>query len=323
MKQLSILSFAAEVKDFFINKNEKFIRWGVDNDVPQNLLKYYQSVPEHASALNFIEQILSGNGIDYVDYWLFRKLVMDYVIIGGWAVQVIKTRNGNYTLSYVSIDKLRYNPDKTKLGYSENWLKYKSDVKWLDITDSIDKEGIFLFKNNKSREDYPSPSYLAAVKSIDTASEIIDYHNNNSKNGFAPNVIINFNGGEPSDEVKDKIEKRVKDKFTGSTGQKFLLSFNDSAETATTITKLENDNLDQKFETLQKFIQNQILVSHQITSPQLIGVKAENQGFSKTEFEEAMQIFQDMVVQPMRKELEYSFSKLLNNEIKIKTLEEV
>jgi len=83
---------------------------------------------------------------------------------------------------------------------------------------------------------------------------IINYHNNNAKNGFAPNVVINFNNGIPDDETQATIEKGIKSKFAGELGQKFILSFNESESTKTTIEKLDNDNLDQKFETLQKFI---------------------------------------------------------------------
>ena len=65
-------------------------------------------------------------------------------------------------------------------------------------------------------------------------------------------------------------------------------------------------------------IQNQIIVSHQLTSGQLIGIKPENTGFSKTEYEEAMEIFEANVIAGYRKEIEYGLSEIFGVDILLK-----
>lgn len=202
-------------------------------------------------------------------------------------------------------------------GYSDNWNSYKPEVKWKKVSKSINDEGIFLFKNPRSRYVYPTPHYASAYKALDTMEEISEYHNNNAKNGFTPTVIINMNNGEPDNDTKEQIEKKIQEKFTGAKGQKFILSYNESVDSATTISKLEDTNLDEKFETLQKFIQNQIIISHGVTSGQLIGIRPENQGFSKTEYTEALEIFQSVTIAGFKRELEYGFSLLYNKDIKL------
>jgi hypothetical protein len=309
--KISIISFAAEKINYFFNNNEKYHRW---IEQPE-YLQLYNEVPEHSSAINFILNNLIIDAIKEIDYWTLQKLALDYLIYGGFTMEVQKTRGGGYILNYVDIGKCRFNPTKTKVGYSENWTAQKVEIEWMDVVDSVNKAGIYYFKNNKSRNLYPTPHYYSAVKSLNTMNCIIDYHNNNAKSGFTPNVIINFNNGEPDTETKKEIEKKLQDKFTGVNGQKFILSFNESVDTATTIETINASNLDEKFETLQKFIQNQIIISHQITSGQLIGVKAENQGFSAVEYNESMEIFMDSVVSTFRKELNYALSKMLNTTI--------
>ena len=79
--------------------------------------------------------------------------------------------------------------------------------------------------------------------------------------------------------------------------------------------KLDNDNLDQKFETLQKFLQNQIIITHKLTSGQLIGVTADNQGFSATEFKESLDVFKTVVIKQLRNEMEYALNTLLGTEV--------
>jgi hypothetical protein len=308
---LSVISFAKQKMDYIFNPNEKFVKWGADNMLPFEYLKLYNEVPEHSASIDFICNLILGDGVqsELMNYWFVKKLIYDYLQVGGYTFQVIKTRGGDVSLSYVDITKCRYSSDKTKIGYAEEgWDKYKQEYKWYNISKSVLEEGIFIYKNNNSRGLYPTPYYNSAVTSLKTMSSIIDYHNNNAENGFSPTVVINMNNGIPDIDTQRDIENKIKAKLTGEKGQKFILSFNESQESSTKIEKLESDNLDEKFETLQKFIQNQIIISHKITSGQLIGVKPENQGFSKSEFDEALEVFKDITIQGFRNELEYSFN---------------
>lgn len=317
-KKISVLSFISELPKYIFNPTEKFYRWGADNDTPNKLLSLYESVPEHSSAINFILSNVVENDIDQLDYWTLQKLALDYIVFGGFTLEVTALRNNTVKYEYIDISNCRLSPNKKRIGFSEDWNRYKAEITWKDIVDTNTKSGIYIFKNPKSRGSYPTPRYLSAIKSLDTMSEIITYHNNNAKNGFTPNIIINFNNGEPDDDTKKEMEKQLKDKFTGASGNKFILSFNESEETKTTIEKLDNDNLDQRFKDLQVFIQNQTIVAHQITSGQLIGIKADNQGFSKSEFEEAMEIFERNTVAGYRREIEYGLTSLFGVDIKLK-----
>lgn len=323
--RVSVLKFVEETMNISFNPNQKFLRWGSQNELPSQYLELYYTIPEHTSSINFIlNNVIIDDYNDQLDYWMLQKLGLDYLIFGGFAVEIIKQRGGGFKLNYLDISKCRYNPEKTQIGYSEDWNKYKVKVSWKKISTSVLQEGIFIFKNPKSRDLYPTPHYFSAFKSLDTMKTISEYHNNTAKGGFAPTVVINFNdSADVSDETKDKVEEQIKDKFTGSTGQKFILSFNDSKDKAVTIEQLSQDNLDTKFETLQKFIQNQIIISHQITSGQLIGVKPENTGFSKTEYDESLDVFMDNVIEPFIKEMEYGLSMLLNEDVVLIRKEDV
>ena len=325
---VSFINFAQEVKKYIANSNEKFIKWGADNNIPFRMLDMYDSVPEHSASINFLNDNTVGEGLDdstILDYWSVKRLILDYFLFGGFTVKVNKLRNGNLTYEYIDISKCRFNISKNKIGYADDWTKYKVELEWFEmVTDASQVKGecIFYFKNNKSREIYPRPHYLPAFRSIETAEAIGQYHNSNAKNGFTPSTIINFNNGTPDEDTKAQIEKGIKEKFTGPNASRFLLTFNESKEAETTISKLDNDNLDQKFADLQKWIQNQIVISHQITSGQLIGVRPENQGFSKTEYIEAMEIFKDIVIKGFRNEIEYALGKLTGKTVKLMDSEE-
>jgi hypothetical protein len=317
----SIINTVDKIKEFFIPTNLKYIPWGLDNLAPYHYINFYDSITEHRAAINFTESNVVQSGWGNLDYWLVKKIVFDYMLFGSYALEVIQTRGGQNTINYIDISKCRLSSDKTKIGYFEDLYELDSrgklsstnkiDVKWYPITDDIKKGGIYIYKNSKSRTDYSKPLWNASLTSLDTMLAIQSFHNSNAKTSFAPTVIINMNNGEPDAETKKKIEKSIKDKFIGVEGQKFMLLFNEGKENAATVTKLVNDSLDQKFETLQKFIQNQILIGNGITSSQLIGVKADSQGFSKTEFDESLEIFREWLIKPIQKEISYSLNSLL------------
>jgi hypothetical protein len=320
MSLLSFLNFAKQTPTEITSQNNsngnKYINWGEDNLFPMHCLKLYDTVPENQSAIDFVEENIIGKGVDGIlfDYWLVKKIVFDYITIGGYTVKIVKTRGGSFTYEYFDITKCRLSKNKDKIGYCEEWGSYKATVEWYPISDGT-KEGIYLFKNIKSKRDYPRPYYLAGFKSIETLATIIDYHYNNANNGFVPNVLINVHG-VPEPSVQEEYEKKMKLKFTGSEAQKFILSFNDSEETKTTIEKLNDDNLDAKFKDLQLFLRDEIIIGHKITSPNLIGVNTSGNGFSKTEYQEALDVFKSTVIQGYKNELEYSLSKLTGSTIK-------
>lgn len=314
---MKIMNFYNENISVFFSNNDKYIKWGRDNKEPQFYLNLYNTVVEHSSSINFILNNLILDGIDEIDFWNLQKITLDYLIFGGFAVEVTKTNGGDKKYKYIDIQHIRYNNQKTRLGYCEEFNKQNALINWYQISDGT-KPGIFIFKNPKSRELYPSPYWYAVSKNLDTMKEIVDYHNNNAKCGFTPSVIINFNNGEPDEETKEDMYKDIEENLTGSKGKKFIMMFNDSKTSSTTIEKLETDNLDEKFESLQKFIQNQIIVAHQITSGQLIGIKPENQGFSRVEYDEAFAIFKENMIKILRKEIEYGLSLLIGKEIEIK-----
>jgi hypothetical protein len=70
--------------------------------------------------------------------------------------------------------------------------------------------------------------------------EISNYHLNNILNGLAPSMLINFNNGTPNAEERQNLENRIYSKFSGSSNAgKFILAFNDNAESQATIEPIQ------------------------------------------------------------------------------------
>jgi hypothetical protein len=303
---MEIINFAKETISRYFPSNRKFTTWGDDNLLPNRLQEFYDSIPEHSSCIDFIVNSLTNNEIFDNTFILKKKLYTDYYMYGGFAVEITKNRDNTLNRYYISISNLRYSQKGDEIGYSENWHENNTKITWRSISDGT-TPGIFVYKNTDGIK-YPRPTYTSTILNLDTYQAIMEYHNNNAKSGFTPTVVFNLNDGIPDKETQLEYEKKIKDKFTGTKGQKFILMFNNNKDSAPTIQTIQADNLDEKFETLQKFIQNLIFVAHKITSPTLLGIKAENQGFSKTEFTESLEVFEEKVIKPLQREIEFGFN---------------
>ena len=303
---MEIINFAKETISRYFPSNRKFITWGDDNILPNRLYEFYNTIPEHSSCIDFIVNSLTNNEVFDKTFILKKKLYSDYYMYGGFAIDITKNRDNTLNRYYIDIANLRYSIKGDEIGYSENWHESNTKITWRNISDGT-TPGIFVYKNTDGIK-YPRPTYTSTLLNLDTYKDIMEYHNNNAKSGFTPTVVFNLNDGVPSKEVQLEYEKKIKEKFTGTKGQKFILMFNNNKDSAPTIDVIQADNLDEKFESLQKFIQNLIFVAHKITSPTLLGIKADNQGFSKTEFAESLEVFEDKVIKPLQREIEFGFN---------------
>ena len=108
------------------------------------------------------------------------------------------------------------------------------------------------------------------------------------------------------------MEKKINKKFVGSDNvNRFILSFSESGENATTVQKIDSDSADQKFHTLKDSITEEIFIAFRAT-PALFGMNPENTGFSKTEFLESFQLFSKTVIEPLQKTFVKAFDKVFD-----------
>ena len=139
---------------------------------------------------------------------------------------------------------------------------------------------------------------------------ISKFHLNSILNNFSGNFIINFNNGQPSVDVQEEIERKVKDKFSGADNAgKFLLSFNDSKENGVTVERIQDDSFDKKYENLRTDTYKEIFVAFRAI-PQLFGYSLEGTGFNKQEFSEAYLLYSQTIVKPIQNDIIRVFNKI-------------
>lgn len=327
--KFSVLSNDVRIVPDIVEKKmsgKDYVGYGEDNKFPQYIWNLYLKSSVLQGIVNGTCDFVSGNGIvsnlplqkrinedgeELED--LIRKISIDYGIFGGFCFQVIKDFNGAIKeLYWLDIQNVRLNKEGDKAYYCEKWGNYGEKALEYEVWNPKKKQSNFVvyFKGHISRGLYPIPRFIGALAAIETSTEIGKFHLNNILNNLSTSAIINFNNGEPTEEEKRLIEKKLNDKFSGANNAgKFMLVFNNNKESAVSVERLSEDNFDKKFEQLAKSTKEEIFIAHR-AYPVLFGMKEENGGFSKTEFFEAFELYNRTVCLPMQNDIKRVFDKL-------------
>jgi len=135
-----------------------------------------------------------------------------------------------------------------------------------------------------------------------------------------PSMLINFNNGIPTEEERELVERRIIEKFSGtSNAGKFILAFNDNKEMAASIEPVQLTDAAQQYEFLSEESREKLMVGHRITSPMLLGIKdGSGLGSNADEIKTASLLFQNTVIRSTQEMVLDAMEQLLAyNEISL------
>tara|TARA_R100000234_G_scaffold34860_1_gene20663 strand:+ start:1 stop:1152 length:1152 start_codon:yes stop_codon:yes gene_type:complete len=126
-------------------------------------------------------------------------------------------------------------------------------------------------------------------------------------------MLINFNNGTPDPEQREMIERRIYDKFSGSSNAgKFILAFNDNPEQAASIEPVQLSDAHQQYQFLSDESSKKIMVSHRVVSPMLFGIKdSTGLGNNADELKTASILFDNLVIKGFQNLLIDAFDQIL------------
>ena len=302
--------------------------WGKDNKYPNFLFESYKDCPTLQTIINGYTDYVVGDGVsssymakpnpsqDWDEF--ITSVGADYILFGIAYIQVIRNNAGKVAeLHWLDSRYVRQDTNGEIFYYNEDFgKKYTKTHKTLIypkyIKDAFDiPASVIAIKTPFSRSVYGTPIWESAVKAVLTEIAIDDFHLSELDNNFTASAIINFNNGLPTDEQKDELEKLITKKFTGTENAgRFLLSFNNGKDNATTIERLSADDFDKRYDSLAKKTQKQIFTAFGV-SPVVFGVERENTGFSDEDFMQAFKLFNRTKVQPVQKRIIDYIDKIL------------
>lgn len=311
-----------------------FWKWGLNNDYPQYLDGLYKEVATLRSIIEGTIDFVVGDKVEIDDVvWnevvndkgvtpedLCRDLTRDYLKYGGFAVNVVRNKEGKVGgLYYIPLERLRFNEDRSEFYYSRDWSKSIGRVKF-GVYKRFDPQGkdassIYVYTNNRT-DVYPAPKWAASVKAAEIERQVNDYHLNSIVNGFSASYLISLNNGVPSETEADEIEENMVEKFTGSgNGGRLVINFANDRDHSAELSKLETEDAGEKYKSLIERTKSELFTAFRAT-PNLFGLPTAT-GFSTEEYMEAFKLYNRTAVRPIQNILVRTVNYLIGKEMTI------
>lgn len=208
------------------------------------------------------------------------RWAMDEEIFNGIAVHGVWSNDKKAAeLKFIDFANIRSNADQTKFYYSAKWViqgadgkqkvnpkpNEEKDFKVFEPYDPSSRTGEFIYywkEPHPTQKVYPIPGYQGSVRWINIDISLAKYFHNIVTNGFVPTHIINFYNGEPTQEKSKAIEKMIKEKWSGVSGQPIIVNFAKNKESAADVQTLQMTDADKQYQEVSKQAEQKIFTSH-------------------------------------------------------------
>ena len=320
---------AIEMPTFREARNKEWVMFGDDNLYPQRLIELYQSSAINHTAINakvagvvgegfkvYGETVVNEKGQTLND--IFRNITMDYMVYGGYAINIVWNRKGDriaemYHTPFANLrsGKQDENDEVHEYFYSSDWKQVR---KYKPVTypayNPQDNKGenasqiLYCKEYAVGTTVYPLPQWQGAVNDVDLDARISRYHNANISNGLSPSLMINFRNGIPTPEERQMIVRDIEQSFAGETNAGRFMTFFNEVGKEVQVTPIESAN-DTYYSVLEERVTSRILTAHRITSPLLLGIRDAGGGLgsNRDEILVAYGHFFGTVLQPIQKKL--------------------
>ena len=349
MKNLKIINLAGyEIPKVIESKRYDWVEYGEKNDYFEDLIERYLGSPTNSRCVNGIVDMIYGRGLNATDSETnpkmfgkmkallrpdeIKKIVNDLKLLGQVAIQVTYKKGKKEISGIYHFPTETLRAEKAKNGKVKGYYYHPkwSEIKPNDKPKRIPSFGcgtkselieIYCVKPYRPGFYYYSPvDYQGCLQYCSLEEEVSNYHINNIKNGLQPSMLLNFNNGVPGDEAQEMIERKIYDKFSGSSNAgRFILAFNEDAESQASVEPINLPDAHAQYEFLAKESREKIMIGHGVVSPILLGIK-DNTGFGNNaeELRTASILMDNIVIRPFQTLLLDSFKKLLAfNEISL------
>lgn len=317
-----------------------YVRYGDDNLFPNKLVDLFYSSPLHNTAIKLKSKLINGSGVEvntndvktqtFIDNIngsdniekLISEISLDYKLFGSYHLLI--TWNNSFT-KIIKIERLptfgvRYGVDAVyninSIFYSLDWLYRKNTVVKYPIFNVLDKtnqQQVYIVKNpNVDNRIYSIPDYASGLNSIAANAGISLYQLSVIENGFNPGLVVKFYKKPSSQEEKEKVINGIKKEYGGKKNAgKVMIMFSDGKDLAPDVQPVDVSNLDKQFSVLTEDLNNNIIYSHNIISPLLLGVKTAGQLGNNQELQNAFMLLEKTLISSDRKVIEDSLNKFL------------
>ena len=352
MDNLVILTFAeAKQPEYKEKKGVGYIEFGDKNDYPNYLLSLYNKSAKHNAIVKGKVNYITGNGwaakeddvkaeefINKANPYesltdVSRKVSIDIEVFGGAYLEIVWSKIGGQiaSISHIDYTKVRSNKDNTQY-WIKDWNDRKAEAEVVLGYNKDLREGkqiLYIKEYRPGLDTYALPGYIGALNYIESDVEVSKHVLGNAQTGFSASKLITLPNGEPTPDEKRNIERRFTERFSGSDGKKFILSFVQDIAKKPAVDDLGASDLTKvDFGRVDTMIQQNIFAGHQITTPSLFGILVEGSLGTRSEIRDGYEVFKNTYVNDKQQYLEGIFNSLaeingVTTELYIKPVEPI
>lgn len=315
-----------------------WVYYGENNLLPQYFIGLYDNCAIHKAIITSKVNQIMGDGIVSLNNPMatinlinpkenvadvMRKCVLDYMMFGGFSLNVVWSNDKKSIAEIYHIDfsrirsaKLNDDDEVESYFYSADWSQIKKFPP--EEYDSFNqKKGgsqIYYFKSYQpSLTYYPIPDWSAGQRAIEIDIEAKNFHMNNLRKGMVPSLWINYNNGIPGEEEQRTLVRALESQYGGTdnAGQA-IISFNESQEQSPVITQIPRNDNDNYYAALNDDITRSILSAHRVSSAELFGIATAGKLGGGQEITEHSEYFRKMVIMPFQSTILPTFDKLVS-----------
>lgn len=309
---------------------------GVNNDFYQYVIDRYNGSPTNAAIINTYIDLIYGKGVtsddknavkalnDATNDVELRKIIADFELFGEASMQIIPKKGDKkkFEIHHIAKNKVipeleDENGDINGYWYCQDWKKTsKFPPEPIPVFGENAPITIYNIKPYKAGKNYfADPDYLAGLPYAEMEEEIANYCINHIQNGLSFGYIINVpDGANWSDENREKFERKLKTRMTGSNNAgKFIIAFN-GRDMEVNVVPLDVNSAHKQWEFLTAESRQQLLTAHRVTSPMLFGIK-DNTGLGNNaeELDTAELQLYKRVIKPKQKYITDALSSIFRH----------
>ena len=307
-------------------KSKGFVTNGVKNSYFHYVNDRYIGSPTNSAIINGYKSWVYGKGLSARDqskkpnqyarlYSMLKEqdvksIVSDFVTQNMAYMQIVRNRDNTIsTINHIAVDKIApeiANEDNVieAYYYSNDFSDRQAEpqrIPAFGVNDKPQPLEIYCVKPYQlGMEYFALPTYQSGLQFAELEEEVSNYCINHIKRGLSFGSIISIpDGYNLEDEQKAEIERKLKEKLTGSNNAGNVVIDFANGENRIEVTAIDINEAHSQWQFLSEESSRKIITAHEVVSPMLFGIK-DSAGFSSNadELGEAERQTIDRVINP-------------------------
>lgn len=306
-----------------INRNEYFVRWGLDNMEIERWYDYADFSPIHAACIR--SKVDNAVGRGFIQDWkinnkqtlndVAKQIFWEFVVGGNLFLEIVWRNDRSEGIAGFHIIPSKFMrakaPDNYELTtdtwlYCRDWVNYKKagviEFKEFDPKNFTDRQIIHIKQYQPGYLFYGVPDYLSSMLDIRLSRAISEFNLANISNGASPSLWVHFPQEAPdSQNDQEDILRRLEERYRGSQNAGRIVVSYGGESGKPEITQITPTMQTGGYAEIFALVRENILAGHKIVDGSIVGLPNPS-GFNSSaeQLETTYKLFMNTSVKPMQ-----------------------